>query len=130
MKELYTYWLRTQCETWMRANLPGVFDVYYTRLRQIFATPDQETPVAEDESLISRISLSVGPWQSVCFHFKEPGEIVFPLEKHTLAYLRNQGHRVLTVRCPEDFKLWVQTYLPMKLPGTNHLNNPYLARSA
>ena len=127
--DLYTYRLRSQCETWLRNNLPGLFNVHYARLKRIFATPDQETPVAEDDCLISHVKLAVGPWQSVCFHFKEPGEIIFPLEKHTLAHLRNQGHRVLTVRCPEDFKLWIQTYLPFELPG-DQTASPYLAQSA
>lgn len=77
----------------------------------MFACPSKEVPAAEDECLISQINVSLGPWQGVYFHFKEPGEIIFPLEKCYLTHLRNQGNRVMIIRCLEDFKLWAQTYL-------------------
>jgi|GEM_PF-2355299 len=123
MKELYAHWLRIQCETWMKENLPELFRFSYSRLRHLFSSPDETVPVAEDECLISKVDVAVGPWRSVCFHFKEPGEIMFPLEKSSLARLREQGHRVLIVRCLEDFQSWTQTYF-----GTN-AHRPQLSYS-
>ncbi len=110
MKELYVQWLRLQCESWMKEHAPELFQLSYSRVKQLFVRGDEQVPVAEDECLISQIAIGIGPWEGICFHFKEPGEIVFPLEKCNLSYLREQGNLVLIVRCLEDFKMLAQTY--------------------
>jgi len=127
MKELYAHWLRIQCETWMKENTPELFHLSYVRVKKLFSQREEDVPVAEDECLISQIDITVGPWQSVCFHFKEPGEIIFPLEKCSLTYLREQGHRVMIVRCLEDFKVLIQTYFGMYFQNRASV---YVSRSA
>ncbi|MDJ1500548.1 hypothetical protein [Xanthocytophaga agilis] len=116
MKELYSHWLRIQCEAWMKENLPDLFQVSYERVKKMFEEVlEEEAPVAQDEFLISQIDMSVGPWKSVIFHFKEPGEIIFPLEKCKLSYLRERNNLVLIIRCLEDFQTLMQTYFYMHM---------------
>lgn len=118
MKELYSQWLRIQCESWMKQNLPELFQLSYKRIRKLFANDPEASEVAEDDCLLSQIDLSIGPWQGVYFHFKEPGQIIFPLEKCNLSYLREQGNLVLIIRCLEDFKMLIQTYFSSYLSQT------------
>ncbi len=109
MKELYSQWLRIQCESWMKESLPELFQGYYKRAKKLVVAQEENAGV-EEECLLSQIDVSVGPWLGVYFHFKEPGERICPLEKCSLSQLREHGNLVLIVRCVEDFKTLMQNY--------------------
>jgi hypothetical protein len=115
MKELYSQWLRIQCEVWMKENLPELSQTAYTRISRLFASETENSSVTAEECLISQIDVPVGPWKSVFFHFKEPGEVIYSIEKCNLSYLREQGNLVLIIRCLEDFKTLIKNYFGVHL---------------
>lgn len=123
MKELYSQWLRIQCESWMKQNIPDLFRLSYNRVQQSL---DHTTSLVE-ECLLSQVNVSIGPWLGVYLHFKEPGERMCALEKCNLSQLREQGNLVLIIRCLEDFETLMSNYF------CAYIQNPaimYIAKSA
>ncbi len=112
MKEMYTYWLRSQCEYWLNENYSAIFRTSYLRISQSLAEDNTRATAQDASPLFSQVNLAVGPWKSLYFHFQEPGQAIQTHEKTILQQLRDAGHRVMIIRHLEDFKTDLRTYLP------------------
>ncbi len=110
LKEACVGWLHTHYYTISDfANIQPAAHVIYASDWEYNST----SAVTQDWPEI-QLPLPIGPWKSLFIKLKQPEENLSDTQRKIIEQLREQGNRVQVIRCLEDFKTFIDTYVPFR----------------